>query len=96
MSWRTEWTALTTIIIHESRRAFRIWPQTLLPAVVTTSLYFLIFGKVIGARIGDIAGFSYIQYIAPGLIMMQIITSAYTGAVSGFLWPNFSAKFKNC
>jgi len=67
----------------------RIWPQTLLPPAITMALYFIIFGKLIGSRIGDMGGFDYIQYIVPGLIMMSVITNSYSNVVSSF----FGAKF---
>jgi ABC-2 type transport system permease protein len=85
-----EWVSFKTIVQREARRSFRVWPQAFLPSIITTILYFLIFGRIIGARIGSISGFSYTQYIAPGLIMMQIITSSYASSVSGF----FAAKFQ--
>jgi ABC-2 type transport system permease protein len=69
---------------------FRIWLQTLVPPAITTALYFLIFGNLIGRRIGQMDGFDYAQYIAPGLIMMQVITNAYGNVVSSF----FSAKMQ--
>lgn len=81
--------ALYTLIRREVIRFMRIWPQTLLPAAVTTVLYFVIFGKLIGARVGDIQGFSYIDFIAPGLVMMTALTNAYNNVASSF----FSAKF---
>jgi len=68
----------------------RIWIQTLLPPAITVALYFVIFGKLVGARIGEIEGFTYMQYIVPGLIMMSVITNAYSNVVSSF----FSAKFQ--
>lgn len=79
-----------TIVEKELRRVFRIWQQTLLPPAITTILYFVIFGHVIGARVGLMGGYPYVQFIAPGLIMMSIITNAYSGSVSSF----FSAKFQ--
>lgn len=90
MKARRELIALQTIIVRESRRTIRVWMQSILPSLVTTILYFVIFGQVMGNRIGQMNGVSYIQYIAPGLIMMQIITGSYTGTVSGF----FIAKFQ--
>lgn len=84
------WVAFSTIVIRESRRTFRVWKQSFLPSVVTSFLYFVIFGHVIGQRVGEMAGFPYMQYIAPGLIMMQVITSAYMSGVSAF----FIAKFQ--
>lgn len=84
------WIPLWTILYKEMHRVFRLWMQTLLPSVMTTSLYYLIFGHVIGARVGLVSGYSYGVFIAPGLIMMQIIMSAYSGTVSAF----FHAKFQ--
>ena len=81
--------ALNTIVNREINRFMRIWPQTLLPPAITMALYFVIFGKLIGSRIGDMGGFDYIQYIVPGLIMMSIITNSYSNVVSSF----FGAKF---
>lgn len=81
--------ALKTIVRREVRRFVRIWPQTLLPACITTLLYFLIFGQLIGSRIGEMDGFPYLTYIVPGLIMMSVITNAYGNVVSSF----FSTKF---
>lgn len=71
-------------------RIFRIWVQTLVPPVITITLYFIIFGSFIGSQIGDMNGYSYMAYIAPGLIMMAIITNSYSNTVSSF----FSAKFQ--
>ncbi len=82
--------ALQTIVKREIRRYTRIWPQTLLPPAITMVLYFVIFGSLIGARIGDMDGFSYMDYIVPGLIMMSVITNSYSNVVSSF----FSTKFQ--
>lgn len=82
--------ALQTIVQREIRRYTRIWPQTLLPPAITMVLYFVIFGSLIGARIGDMGGFSYMDYIVPGLIMMSVITNSYSNVVSSF----FSTKFQ--
>ncbi len=90
MNIRTQSVALQTILIKETLRFLRIWIQTILPPAVTTTLYFIIFGKLIGAQIGPVEGLSYPQYIAPGLIMMAVITNAYSNVVSSF----FSAKFQ--
>ncbi len=86
---RANGVALGTIVYREVRRFIRIWPQTLLPPGITMVLYFVIFGRLIGQRIGEMDGFSYIEYIVPGLIMMSVITNAYNNVVSSF----FSAKF---
>ena len=83
-------TAFNTIVVREIRRFTRIWPQTLLPPAVTMTLYFIIFGNLIGARIGDMGGFDYMSFIVPGLIMMAVITSSYANVVSSF----FSMKFQ--
>jgi ABC-2 type transport system permease protein len=82
--------AFQTIAIKESVRFIRIWPQTLLPSVITMTLYYLIFGNLIGKRIGDMGGYSYIQFIVPGLVMLSVITNSYTNVVASF----FSAKFQ--
>lgn len=82
--------AFRTIVIKEIFRFIRIWPQTLLPPAITTALYFLIFGKLIGARIGTIGGASYMDYIVPGIILMSVISHAYANVVSSF----YSTKFQ--
>jgi len=78
-----------TIVNREMSRVLRIWVQTLVPPVITATLYFIIFGNLIGRRVGQMGGYDYIAYIAPGLIMMQVLTNAYTNVVSSF----FGAKF---
>ncbi len=82
--------AYRTIVRKEIGRFVRIWVQTILPPAVTMTLYFVIFGQLIGPRIGAMRGFDYIQFIAPGLIMMSVITNAYANVVSSF----FGAKFQ--
>jgi ABC-2 type transport system permease protein len=82
--------ALRTIIVKEVYRFLRIWPQTLLPPAITTALYFLIFGRLIGNRIGEINGASYIDYIVPGVILMSVISHSYANVVSSF----YSTKFQ--
>jgi ABC-2 type transport system permease protein len=84
-------TAFNTIVLREVRRFTRIWPQTLLPPAVTMTLYFIIFGNLIGSRIGEMGGFDYMAFIVPGLIMMAVITSSYANVVSSF----FSMKFQH-
>nr|WP_136250594.1 ABC transporter permease [Ningiella ruwaisensis] len=83
-------TALKTIWIKECTRFLRIWVQTLVPPAITMSLYFVIFGSLIGERIGQMGGFTYMEFIVPGLIMMSIITNSYSNVSSSF----FSAKFQ--
>ena len=81
--------AVKTIIRKEMVRVLRIWVQTIVPPAITMTLYFIIFGNLIGRRIGSMDGFDYMQYIAPGLIMMSVITNSYGNVVSSF----FGAKF---
>jgi len=83
------WIGFKTIVIREYGRIIRIWGQTIVPPVVTATLYFVIFGNLIGRRVGAMDGFDYRQYIAPGLIMMQVITNSYGNVVASF----FGAKF---
>jgi ABC-2 type transport system permease protein len=79
-----------TIVIKEVTRLLRIWPQTIVPPVITTTLYFIIFGKVIGSRVGEMGGVPYMEFIVPGLVMMSVINSSYQNVVSSF----FSSKFQ--
>ncbi|MDX1694511.1 MAG: ABC transporter permease [Ketobacteraceae bacterium] len=90
MESSAQWIAFRTIVRKEIRRFTRIWVQTLLPPAITIALYFVIFGNLIGSRIGKMAGYDYIDYIVPGLIMMSIITNSYSNVVSSF----FSTKFQ--
>lgn len=82
--------ALWTLVLKEIKRFTRIWPQTLLPPSITMAMYFIIFGNLIGPRIGDMDGFSYMDFIVPGLIMMSVITNSYSNVASSF----FSNKFQ--
>ncbi|EAR61833.1 ABC transporter permease [Neptuniibacter caesariensis] len=82
--------AFWTIVRREIRRFTRIWAQTLLPPAITMTLYFIIFGNLIGSRIGEMGGFDYMEYIVPGLIMMSVITNSYSNVVSSF----YSTKFQ--
>ncbi len=86
---KVDWVGYKTIVIREYSRIIRIWGQTLVPSAVTATLYFVIFGSLIGRRVGEMGGFDYRQYIAPGLIMMSIITNSYANVVSSF----FGAKY---
>lgn len=88
--------AFYTILRKEIYRILVIWPQTLLPSAVTMCLYFVIFGNLIGERIGDMGGYPYITYILPGLVMMAVITNAYGNVVSSFSVPSFSIILKKC
>jgi len=90
MTEKEKFIALQTIVLKEIRRFLRIWIQTILPSAITMSLYFLIMGKFIGSQLSNIDGYSYIEFIAPGLIMMGIITNSYANSVSSF----YSSKFQ--
>jgi ABC-2 type transport system permease protein len=85
----TEWIGFKTMIIREFGRIVRIWGQTIVPPAVTATLYFIIFGSLIGKRVGQVGGYDYMQFIAPGLIMMTVIQNSYGNVVSSF----FGAKF---
>ncbi|MCB1773254.1 MAG: ABC transporter permease [Gammaproteobacteria bacterium] len=84
------WVAYRTIVTKEILRFSRIWVQTVLPPAITMALYFVIFGKLIGAQIGDMDGFRYIDFIVPGLILMSVISNSYANVVSSF----YSSKFQ--
>lgn len=86
--------AFLTLLYKEIHRFMRLWTQTLLPSVVTTILYFLIFGRLIGARIGPFEGFDYASYIAPGLIMMAVINNSYGNVVSSFYGARFNSSIE--
>ncbi|CAM2773377.1 ABC transporter permease [Vibrio neptunius] len=88
--YRLYWTAFRSLLTKEVNRFTRIWVQTLVPPAITMTLYFIIFGSLIGSRIGEMNGFSYMEYIVPGLIMMSVITNSYSNVASSF----FSAKFQ--
>ena len=89
MDIAVNWVALQTLVRKEVIRVSRIWIQTIVPPAITMTLYFIIFGNLIGRRIGEMGGFDYMQYIAPGLIMMSVITNSYGNVVSSF----FGAKY---
>jgi len=89
MDLRSQWHAFSTLVIKEYNRIVRIWIQTIVPPAITMTLYFIIFGSLIGRRIGEMDGFGYMQFIAPGLIMLSVITNSYGNVVSSF----FGAKF---
>lgn len=90
MSAAEQWIAFKTIIIKEFLRFIRIWKQTVLPPTITTGLYFIVFGNLIGGRIGEMEGYRYVDFIAPGLILMTVITQSYANTVASF----FLAKFQ--
>lgn len=88
--YKLYWTAFCSLLTKEINRFTRIWVQTLVPPAVTMTLYFIVFGSLIGSRIGEMNGFSYMEYIVPGLIMMSVITNSYSNVASSF----FSSKFQ--
>lgn len=90
MSFQEQMIALYAILYKEVRRFLRIWVQTLVPPVITMSLYFVIFGQLIGSRIGTMSGYSYMEFVVPGLIMMSVLTNSYSNVVSSF----YGAKFQ--
>lgn len=90
MAMRRNIIAYQTIVTKEILRFVRIWIQTLLPPAITTGLYFLIFGRLIGERIGEMGGLNYMEFIVPGLILMAVITNSYSNVVSSF----FSCKYQ--
>jgi ABC-2 type transport system permease protein len=90
MKMNQQWVAFSTIMRKEIVRFTRIWVQTLLPPVITMGLYFVIFGQLIGTRIGEMEGFTYMEFVVPGLIMMSVITNSYGNVVSSF----FGVKFQ--
>jgi ABC-2 type transport system permease protein len=89
MSGSLKWVGYKTIVRKEITRILRIWGQTIVPPAITMTLYFIIFGELIGRRIGEMGGFTYMQYIVPGLVIMSVITNSYGNMVSSF----FGAKF---
>jgi len=91
MNWKNYWIGLQTLVIKEVLRFARIWMQTILPPAITTLLYLLIFGNLLGQRLGEMDGYSYIDFIVPGIIMMSIITNSYANVVSSF----YSTKFQH-
>ncbi|MGD8525597.1 MAG: ABC transporter permease [Thioalkalispiraceae bacterium] len=90
MNLQQQYAAFRTILVKEILRFMRIWVQTVVPAGITTALYFVIFGELIGSQISDIAGFTYMDYIVPGIILMTVINNAYANVVSSF----YGAKFQ--
>ena len=88
-----QWIAFQTILVKEIRRFMRIWIQTLVPPAITMALYFVIFGNLIGSRIGQMGGYDYMQFVVPGLIMMSVITNSYSNVVSSFFGSKLCKSF---
>ena len=88
------WISYQTLVLKEFIRTFRIWPQTLFPPVMTMTLYFLIFGKLVGSQIHATQGFTYMQYIVPGLVMMSVITNSYMHSSASFFIMKFQRSIE--
>ena len=96
MTPREQWIAYATIVIKEVTRFMRIWQQTLVPPAISTLLYFVIFGSLIGKRIGQMDGFDYMDFLVPGLILMAVINASYQNVVGSFFGANGANPLKNC
>ena len=94
MNIQIQWVAFKTIVEREVRRFMRIWIQTLVPPAITIALYFVIFGNLIGSRIGKMGGYDYMQFVVPGLIMMAIIQNSYANVVSSFFGTKFQRNIE--
>ncbi|MCP4757379.1 MAG: ABC transporter permease [Proteobacteria bacterium] len=94
MNLKEQLIALQTILYKEIRRFMRIWVQTLIPPAISVILYFVIFGRLIGSRIGTMGGYNYMQFIVPGLIMMSVITNSYANVVSSFFGTKFQRNIE--
>ena len=86
------WVSFYTIVRKDVVRVVRIWPQTFLPSVVTSVLYFLVFGSIIGSRVGQISGFDYMQFIVPGLVMLAVVTNAFSNVATTFFTSKFFSR----
>ena len=89
-----QYRALLTILYKEIHRFMRIWTQTLIPPAIMIMLYFVIFGTLIGKRIGQMGGFDYMQFMIPGLIMMSVISNSYSNVVSSFFGQKFARSIE--
>lgn len=94
LNFAGQWVAFKTIVQREVRRFMRIWVQTLVPPAITIALYFVIFGTLIGSRIGEMGGFDYMQFVVPGLIMMAIIQNSYANVVSSFFGTKYQRNIE--
>ena len=88
------WIAYKTIVVKEVLRFSRIWIQTIIPPVITTSLYLLIFGGLMGSRIGQMQGIDYLNFIVPGIILMTVIMQSYANTVSSFFMTKYNTSFE--
>ena len=94
MNMAIQWVSFKTIVVKEVRRFMRIWVQTLVPPAITIALYFVIFGSLIGSRIGQMGGYDYMQFVVPGLIMMAVIQNSYGNVVSSFYGTKFQGNIE--
>ena len=94
MSYHEQWVAFVTLVTKEIRRFMRIWMQTLLPPAITIVLYFVIFGSLIGPRIGQMSGFTYMEFVVPGLIMLSVITNSFGNVVASFFGNKFAGNIE--
>src|SRR3989344_287586 len=92
MTPKQKWISFYTMIRKDVVRMFRIWVQTFLPSVTTSTLYFLVFGTVLGSRIGEIQGVSYMAFVVPGLVMLAIVTTSYANTSFMFFASKFFAR----
>lgn len=92
MNAKKLWISFMTIVRKDVLRIFKIWPQTFLPSVVTSVLYFLVFGTVLGEQIGDIDGFSYLQFVVPGLVMLAVVTNSFSDVATVFFVSKFFSR----
>jgi len=94
MKFKKNYVAFRTIVDKDIKRILRIWVQTLLPSAITMTLYFIIFGQFIGSQVRNIEGFSYMEFIVPGIVMMAIITNSFMNVVSSFFFIKFQRSIE--
>lgn len=92
MSNYQKWTSFYTMLRKDVVRMMRIWTQTFLPSVITSVLYFLIFGSVLGDRIGGFGDHSYVQFVIPGLVMLAVVTNAFSNVAFTFFTSKFFSR----
>ena len=92
MSAKKLWVSFYTIVRKDVMRIFKIWPQTFLPSVITSVLYFLVFGTVLGERIGEVNGVSYLEFVVPGLVMLAVVTNSFSDVATVFFVSKFFSR----
>ena len=90
------WSAVFTIYRSEMIRFFRTFVQSFISPVISTSLYFVVFGTAIGSRIQEVEGVSYAAFIVPGLIMLSVMTQSISMRASGYFSPSLQARYMSC